>query len=454
MYKNLELNEFEIDIIDIAKTIIKKWYVIILSMAIFFALGAAYFYMDSQKPDITSDDIKAQIAESMNPEEAEDVEWLANQYALESKAKKRYMKTQYTAYMNGSRSTELAVIEAEYLISSDIVNIGSVFSEPIIDEEVKNKLIKASPEDGTAPIEERVIFRFCGSTDDKAIEEFDEKQSSLEMGDIVRISLYSPNRMQCEEMLEIIDQMMKDTSEKLKTYDDNIEIDRITERYSANADASVVFNSWGKIVSDRVDAYDKELKGFDSEATKLTDIQQYYYKILKESLCEVKEGKAPILKSSIMVALCGGVFAGVFIIFIYMVNGTVKTTVEIEKALRTYVLQKVTRKSDTEEKCLLLAAEIVNILKNNNIESAVLICETGDKTPSNCVDLISNLIKENNIDVVVGDPLYDMEVAKADSGGAVVFATLKKSKLTHIYEWAKYCVRHNILVVGSVAIDV
>ncbi len=422
-------NYVEIDLLDLCKTVLKKWKVIIACALICAILGGAYGALQANKakPE-TEEQIKALTAD-MTQEEIDNVKDAAeiiNNYRAMYKTQKEYNENSIYQNLNPYSVDALKLsyyIDNHYKVSypvieesNNLIPIIQAYISSFSEDAFYEDLAKAVGEEGNPTYVKELVNINT-----------EEKDSG-----VLTITIYASSN----DLLAKMGDYIKTSITEKQT--------RIAEVYGEH-DLILASESAGKIVDTLMaEAQSKNVERLTTITTNIANEEKLFagnqLTFLKYLIHEELDEKVSIPKYVVL-----GLFVGLFLTIVlycvkYVLSGAVKTENELSTLLGVTSYGKI---SENEE---LISSKITNSASVNSCKSVAVVADEDSEQLQKLVGIIPNAILA--VDVLNNKEAFD-EFAKCD--GVIFAEKLKSSSRKKLIKKKEMCFAANKIILGFIA---
>ncbi len=425
----MDNNYVEIDLLDLCKTVLKKWKIILVCTLVCAILGGVYGALQANKAKPETEAQVAALTAGMTQEEIDNVKDAAeiiNNYRSMYKVQKEY--NEKSIYQN------LNPYDVSTLTPSYYVDNHYKVSYPIISE--SNNLV---------PIVQTYISVFTEDSFYEGLAEFvDGVDNSTYIRELIKVNTEEKNSgvlivtvyANTDEMLAKIGEFIKTTVADRQS--------EIAEVYGEH-DIILASESTGKTVdTDMAEAQNKNVERLTTLATNISNEENLFsgnqLTFLKYLVHEELDEEISIVKYVVF-----GLFVGFVISFVvycvkYLTSGAVKTENELATILGVTSLGKI---GNDEE---YTSSRISNAAFVNDCESVAIVADKHIDS----LEGIVNSIKPNAvlvIDVLNDKKAFD-EFVKCN--GAVLVEEPKKTSRKQLRAKKRLCVSSDVKILGFI----
>ena len=465
-------NEIEIDLLDMLSDLLLKWKTVLAFLLIGAILGCGRTMLlgnDDTEP-VTAEDLdraRAQVA----ADKALAVDQLFLQY-ISYKELQEDIRAYYSDFLAVKLSEDDVVkVAARYFVTSTIENLGSILPDFTLTEKIYDALREIAPdEEWGSRIYDRVWISTASNSRITVSNLNDDSVIPIQY--LFTVSLYGNSEEQCQEMLSIVDEALDGVVASLRSLDSDISI--TSAGYDYNFNTFDYVNTLRKGSIDKMAIAESEMTSLNSKVSALSSVEKEYYNLLLQQYNEqfAVEQKVSWKKWTVIGALIGAVLAAGIIMFTYLLDGKVKSAVELEYCgpmlHRVYVKGKknlfgkwaaaLIRAGDTDPaaEADIVSADLSILMKKNGKSSLLLLCEKNDADAFAFAEQVKARlqVRDDALRVRIANPLesvQELELA-AQADVCVMFAELKKSRRSVLHEWDRICARYMLPSAGAVAV--
>ncbi len=425
----MDNNYVEIDLLDLCKTVLKKWKIILACTLVCAILGGVYGALQANKAKPETEAQVAALTAGMTQEEIDNVKDAAeiiNNYRSMYKVQKEY--NEKSIYQN------LNPYDVSTLTLSYYVDNHYKVSYPIISE--NNNLV---------PIVQTYISVFTEDSFYEGLAEFvDGVDNSTYIRELIKVNTEEKNSgvlivtvyANTDEMLAKIGEFIKTTVADRQS--------EIAEVYGEH-DIILASESTGKTVdTDMAEAQNKNVERLTTLATNISNEENLFsgnqLTFLKYLVHEELDEEISIVKYVVF-----GLFVGIVISFavfcvMYLASGTVKTENELATILGATFLGKL----DTDVE--FASSKISNAASVNNCDSVAVIADKND----DLIEKMVGLVKPGA--VLILDVLNERKAFEdlVKCAGAVFVESPKKTSRKQLRAKKRLCMSSDVKILGFI----
>ncbi len=423
-------NYVEIDLIDLCKTVLKKWK-IILACALFCAiLGGVYGYFQASKPKPESKSQIASLTSGMTQEEIDNVKDAAEiigNYRTMYLAQKEYNENsiyqnlnpysvdtlQLSYYIDNFYQVSYPVIEE----NNNLISIVQAYISTFSDDSLYKDVAKENGISDPSYVKELIVF------DD----------TNYDSG-VLTIRVYAGT----DEMLKIIGDFVKTTiANKEKDIEELCGPHKIT--LTAEAISKTVDLTMAEQQSLNVERLTKLSTNMINEEKMFSGNQLVYLRSLVHEY-SISEDSVSLPKYVITGMLLGALISALYFVIAYILNGNIKTEYDAIKTLKT------TSFGDYDLGADFLASKINNDAETRTCKKIAFVCKTIDEN----IEKLSSLVKAETIclsDILSNKKDFEM-LATCDA--AVFIVELQSSNRKEALKMKAMCEKVNVKVLGVI----
>ncbi len=421
-------NYVEIDLLDLCKTVLKKWKIIIICALAFAILGGAYGALQANKakPE-TEEQIKALTA-GMTQEEIDDVKDAAeiiNNYRAMYKTQKDYNENSIYQNLNPYSVDALKLsyyIDNHYKVSypvieesNNLIPIIQAYISSFSEDAFYEELAKAVGEEGNPTYVKELVNI-----------DTEEKDAG-----VLTITIYASSNDSLVKMGDFIKAaIIEKQSEIADVYGDH--------------DIILASESAGKIVDTRMaEAQSKNVERLTTITINIANEEKLFtgnqLTFLKYLIHEELDEKVSVPKYVILGLFVGSLLTAVFYCIKYVLSGTVKTENELARLLGTSSLGEISKNVD------LVTSVINNSASFNGCTSIAVISDSDSDTLQKMVKSLPNAVLA--VDIINNKEAFEKFV-KCD--GVVFAEKLKGSSRKRLIKNKEMCSFANKKILGFV----
>ena len=458
-------DEQEIDLIDVCRQILKKWYVILAFMLVGLAVGSAAGYMRSAKTvdaetlkPVTSEENSAQnletLKEKLSDKEVNEAEAAVDSYRSLKKIYSDRVKYGDNSIRMKIDSESVPTLTSSYVIddyyevtyptiekATNINNIVSIYSKKLYDDTVINEVREA----------------LGGSVAETYVKEL--YSVSLAGDSILNITVTARSKEECQSVMDVLTKYFESAIPDAKKHCAH-SITYLETNYSRDVNPNLLLEQQAQ--ADALAAIERNML---SLSTSLTADQKLYFNALingeAESEVEDKESKTIVVRSFNIKYTALGAMAGAFLVIaficaIYVLSQTIKTKDEISSLFGVNLLGVLNDKAEGEIGMIAAGAGLGS--KKAKAGKIYITGSLSDETIKNIRTKVSDAIKKNYSDLIIDngdsaltDPVSLSSLADADA--VIIIEKLRKSKYDDIAKEIEIAKNYEVKVLGAVMVE-
>ena len=391
-----------------------------------------------------------------------------------------------------------------YILKSSMEGAENLFVSSALGIDDFKEMKHYLPEDMTLADVYNQITISSISGNETTLSNMGESSSVIQSQYLIKVDIVGDSRNTCDKLANVIDDAFERELKVLKKVDEMAKLEVVETNYMGNLNEYIVSKQQPKF--DQIQKIDTTISNLlNNYIKKLTKNQISYYNLMKDPekgipiklLATNEEPESDDLtdemamadmeeeitkpqyvktKNIIMGILLGFLFACMLVLVPYILDGTIKMGSEMEEYYRISVLDmffiegnttgpftnliKILLKADTaslKSKSATVAVDICGIMESNKAGSLYLIQTCNNSEDNMIADLIDSAVSENDqtYQVFHGLPLEDVNEMKkmTKQKNALVLVHTKKTLKSDVEKILSYCGRHDISVLGAVAIE-
>lgn len=362
-------------------------------------------------------------------------------------------------------------VNIQYMISDDDISVAQNAKKLLVNYITDGSLAKKISDDWDELSEEDVNELIYCSQDS------DSTNEKINVSSIVCVNIYGENETQVKELETLVEKNINEYVEQISVSD---KVSLINSLYHvAKSDELIQFKK--NIISDSV-------RWNDTVASSSANINDSLKTIANELLSEnnknessedksidtsVVNSQISIIKYFLIGAVLGMVISIAFICIEYILNGKVKTNVDLNQRLEIFDFGNLSkfrnkkidvladkfcygnRLQKTFEDKTVLVSNIISVCKNNNIDNIFLIGNLNSENKDLINELVSELEKKGVNASFEGDILSDHlatdKIEKFDN--VILIEVLRKSRYEDVIREINICDKIKCNMLGYITIS-